>query len=153
MNVSHRMEWRWIVMGPLLGYFSGLVATTVLVGVPFLALMGPFSIPYGVVAGIVGGGPMGAVVGLVAGLPLAVLVGPDLPLRTAVNRAGLLGAALPPLVLVGAVLWWPEAWWFGFSTKENLMTFGWWPYPLAALLGYLVSTRTALVDMPRPPVS
>lgn len=151
MTGRYRIEYRWILMSPLLGYFSGLVSTAVLVGVPFMALMGPLAPIFGVIAGIVGGGPIGAGVGLVAGMPLALLVGPHLPLRTAVRRAGVLGAVVPPVVLLGSVYWLP-AWWLGLDVLEQAH-FAEWPYLAAAFMGALVATRTVRVDMPRTDVS
>lgn len=77
MSASYRVEWRWLPMGPLLGYFSGLVT------VAALGLLSPPLLLVTIPCGLVVGGPIGAGVGLFAGLPLVFLVGPHLSRRSA----------------------------------------------------------------------
>ena len=146
MTAHHRIEWRWLLMGPLLGYFSGLVvvAATGLAFPPFLLV----TIPFGAVVG----GPVGAAVGLVACLPLVFLVGPHLPVVTAERRALALGAVVPPLVLLVVPLSRVTTW-IGLGP---LSAWGWaelYVYGATAVLGGITAARTAVVDMPRTEVS
>ncbi|PKH40335.1 hypothetical protein SAMN05192575_11089 [Nocardioides alpinus] len=148
MTGGYRVEWRWFLMGPLLGYVSGLVAVA-LVGVlpwpPLLLLTVPL--------GLLVGGPIGAAVGLVAGVPLALLVGPHLSLRTAVFRAAALGAVMPPAVLLLGVALVPALPWTDGGLASSITWLGAYPYGAAAVLGGLVAARTAQVDMPRTGLS
>lgn len=146
MSAHHRIEWRWLPMGPLLGYFSGLVvvSATGLVCPPLLVVTIPF--------GIVIGGPIGAAVGLVACVPLILLVGPHLSVKTAERRAMALGAVVPPLVLLAMPL-------AQVTTRTGIgpmPTSGWpWLYVYGgtAVLGGITAARTARIDMPRTEVS
>jgi hypothetical protein len=146
LSAGYRVEWRWFLMGPLLGYVSGLVAVAALGIVPPQMLL--LTVPLGMVVG----GPIGAAVGLVAGAPLAFLVGPHLGLRTAACRAAVLGAVLPPLVLRLAVELAPVLPSAG-ELASGIAWLGPYPYGAAAVLGAIVAARTALTDMPRTPVS
>jgi hypothetical protein len=153
--VSHpyRVEWRWVAMGPLLGFFCGLVTVGLLLGVPLLLSAPLAALVLVTPVAVVVGGPIGASVGLVAGLPLALLVGSHLPLAVAARRARLLGAALPPVVMTMAVAWVPDAPWIGFRIGPTLSSLGPYPYVAAAVLGAITSEITARVDMPRAAVS
>jgi hypothetical protein len=153
VTAGYRVEWRWLLMGPLLGYYSGLVAVSLLVGVPLLATAPILAPLVALPAGALLGGPVGAGVGLVAGVPLAFLVGPHLPLATASRRAYVLGALLPPLVLLLAVTLWPVRQWFDESLGPALDWLGPFPYLAATVLGGVTAARTARIDMPRSPVS
>ena len=97
------------------------------------------------------GGIVGAAVGLVVGVPLVFLVGRHLPRDVARRRAYVLGAVLPPLILlVGVVvlldvrLSWPHG--------EDL----WSLLPLAgaALMGGRLAAWVAgMDDLPKPDVA
>ena len=146
MSADYRFEWRWLYMGPLLGYFCGLVVVA-LTGLCYPPLL-LATIPYGFVVG----GPIGAGVGLVACLPLAVLVGPHLDILTAERRALALGAAVPTLVLLAVPLTRVTTW-LGVGPTP---TSAWWFVYLhgaTAALGGITAARTARIDMPRTGVS
>lgn len=146
MSADYRIEWRWLLMGPLLGYFSGFVVVSATgLCCPLFLLM---TIPFGAVVG----GPIGAGVGLVACLPLVFLVGPHLPVETAERRALALGAVLPPLVLLVVPLD-PVTARLGLGP---LPTWGWAAlclYGGTAALGGVTAALTVRTDMPRAEVS
>jgi hypothetical protein len=104
---GYRPQLRWLVLGPLLGVFSGTAVAFVFLEVALL-LDGPVPSAMGLLAGIapvlllavVFGGTTGAAVGLLAGVPLVFLVGRHLPRPVARRRAMVLGALLPPLALL-----------------------------------------------------
>ena len=126
MSRAYRPQFLWLVMGPVLGAFSGaVVAVLVVWGV---ALLQATSLTWGdigtgfamgLVLGGIYGGACGIAVGLVVGIPLTFLVGRHLPRDVARRRARVLGAVLPPVamlalvvVVLGAHLSWPrgEGW-------------------------------------------
>ena len=150
MTDPHRVEWRWLLMGPGLGLVCGFVTVTLLYAVPLLLAAPLAAVVIAPIVGGLAGGPVGAGVGLVAGLPFVFLVGPDLPLRVAARRACVLGATMPPVVLLLASAWLP---WSGVFAAPSFTWVGGFPYVAAAFLGGLTAEAAVRLDMPRSPVS
>ncbi len=122
MPDRYRPQFQWLLMGPALGAFSGAVVATLLVWGVALSETRSMTVSdlllgaaFGLYLGGVYGGICGIAVGLVLAVPLVFLVGRHLPRDVARRRAYVLGAALPPVILlVGVVvvldvrLSWPE---------------------------------------------
>lgn len=111
MSDRYRPQFLWLLMGPMIGAFSGAVVGTVLVWSVALAEASSLTtsdvllgLVFGLYLGGVYGGCCGIAVGLVVAVPLVFLVGRHLPRDVARRRAYVLGAVLPPLVLVAGVV-------------------------------------------------
>lgn len=130
MAIHYRPQLLWLVMGPLLGAFSGAVVAALMIWGALL--LGSTSsstelagigagIVMGLVLGAIFGGISGGAVGLVVGIPMAFLVGRHLSRDVARRRAYALGAVLPPLVLfVGSTMLFDA----GTSTAGSSSTIG-----------------------------
>lgn len=105
MTTSYRPEYLWLLMGPVIGAFAGAVVATLTIWV--MVLWDPASwsgigggLAAGFYLGLIGGGTVGGGVGFVAGVPLVFLLGQHLAPDVARRRAHVLGAVLPPIVLL-----------------------------------------------------
>ncbi len=111
MSDHYRPQFLWLLMGPVIGAFSGAVVATLLVWSVALSEAGSLTtsgvllgIAFGLYLGALYGGCCGIAVGLVVAVPLVFLVGRHLPRDVARRRAYVLGAVLPPLALIAGVV-------------------------------------------------
>jgi len=100
----------WMLKGTLLGVASGsLVASGLLITDVLTRTEYPDTayVPEGVASaislGVFFGGMLGALTGLLAGFVMTFALGSHLPAQVEQRRALVLGAVLPPLVLVTAI--------------------------------------------------
>lgn len=144
---GRRVEWRWLLMGPGIGYVAGLVA-----GAAF-GLFFPTLLLVTVPIGLVVSGPIGAVAGLLTAAPMVFLVGPDLPRAVAEKRAALLGGLVSPVSLLVVLTCLPVPAWadLGFGLPHTALEV--YPYLVAAGLGAVMADRAVRLDMPRDRVS
>ncbi len=161
MRSGYRPQLRWLVVGPLLGAFSGTVVAFVVLTVG-LTFDGPAPSVGGLLAGavpvlllaVVVGGLVGAGVGLLAGLPLVFLVGRHLSTPVARRRAFVLGVLLPPLAMVAAfavLTGEPPAIPTDPPRGQEWLELVW--FPAASLLGGPLAARAATRTMGRTDVS
>lgn len=157
MPPTYRPQFLWLLFSPLLGAFAGAVVATVLVWGVALTQAGSLTVSdlatgavMGLVLGGIYGGIAGAAVGAVLAIPLVFLVGRHLPRDVARRRAYVLGAVLPPVILLAGVVVLLDA---RVSWPEGEEFWGLLPLAGAAITGSRLAGWLAGMDDVERPVS